>query len=45
MRRRDLTERAKTWILNTGVAVLLLLIVVVMWSDLSKTFLGKYLPF
>lgn len=45
VRRRDLTERAKAWILNTGVALLLLLIAVVMWSDLSKTFIGKYLPF
>lgn len=45
VRRRDLTERAKAWVLNTGVALLLLLIAVVMWSDLSKTFIGKYLPF
>jgi regulator of sigma E protease len=45
VRRRDLTERAKAWILNTGVALLLLLIAVVMWSDLSKTFIGRYLPF
>ena len=45
VRRRDLGEPAKVWIMNTGFAMLMLLIVVVFYSDLSKTsLLGKYLP-
>jgi regulator of sigma E protease len=43
--RRDLSMAAKAWIMNAGAIVLLGLIVVVLYSDLSKTsLLGKYLP-
>jgi regulator of sigma E protease len=43
--RRDLSLNAKAWIMNAGALVLLCLIVVVLYSDLSKTsLLGKYLP-
>ena len=43
--RRDLSLRVKVWIMNTGAAVLFLLIGLVLYSDLSKTsWLGKYLP-
>jgi regulator of sigma E protease len=43
--RRDLSLDVKTWIMNAGALVLLGLIVVVVYSDLSKTsMLSKYLP-
>jgi regulator of sigma E protease len=43
--RRDLSLDAKAWIMNAGAIVLLCLIAVVLYSDLSKTsLLGKYLP-
>jgi regulator of sigma E protease len=43
--RRDLSLNAKAWLMNAGAIVLLCLIVVVLYSDLSKTkLLGKYLP-
>ncbi len=44
-RRRDLSLRAKEWVMNAGLAVLLLMVVVVFYSDLSKLpVLSKYLP-
>jgi regulator of sigma E protease len=43
--RRDLSMDVKAWIMNAGALVLLGLIVVVLYSDLSKTSaLSKYLP-
>jgi len=43
--RRDFSLTVKAWIMNTGAVVLLLLIGLVVYSDLSKTsLLGKYLP-
>ena len=43
--RRDLSLRAKAWIMNAGAMVLFLLIGLVLYSDLSKTsLLQKYLP-
>lgn len=43
--RRDLSIDVKTWVMNAGALVLLGLIVVVLYSDLSKTsVLSKYLP-
>lgn len=43
--RRDFSLTVKAWIMNTGVVVLMLLIGVVVYSDLSKTsLLGRYLP-
>jgi regulator of sigma E protease len=43
--RRDLSMAAKAWIMNAGAILLLCLIAVVLYSDLSKTsLLGKYLP-
>src|SRR5262245_42493385 len=43
--RHDISADAKAWIMNAGAIVLLCLIVVVLYSDLSKTsVLGKYLP-
>ena len=42
--RRDFSIAAKTWIMNAGAAVIFLLIVVVLYSDLSKTTLFKFLP-
>lgn len=43
--RRDLSLDVKAWIMNAGALVLLGLIVVVVYSDLSKTsMLSKYLP-
>jgi regulator of sigma E protease len=43
--RRDLSMDVKAWIMNAGALVLLGLIVVVLYSDLSKTsVLSKYLP-
>jgi regulator of sigma E protease len=43
--RRDLSLDVKAWIMNAGALVLLGLIVVVLYSDLSKTsVLSKYLP-
>jgi regulator of sigma E protease len=43
--RRDLSLDAKAWIMNAGAIVLLCLIVVVLYSDLSKIgVLSKYLP-
>jgi regulator of sigma E protease len=35
--RRDLSPVVKVWIMNAGVAVILLLVVLVLFSDLSKT--------
>lgn len=43
--RRDFSIEVKTWILNAGAMLVLLLIVVVVYSDLSKTsFFGRFLP-
>ncbi len=43
--RRDINERVKYWIMNAGLVVVLALIVVVLYSDVSRTALfGKYLP-
>lgn len=43
--RKDLSMTVKNWIMNAGFCVLLLLIGLVLYSDLSKTsLLGKYLP-
>lgn len=43
--RRDLSERARNWVMNAGLGVVLLLIVLVFYSDLSKiSFFGKFLP-
>ena len=43
--RRDLSLDVKAWIMNAGALVLLGLIAVVLYSDLSKTsVLSKYLP-
>lgn len=45
VRRRDLSLRAKEWVMNAGLVLVLLLVVVVFYSDLSKvSFLRKYLP-
>jgi regulator of sigma E protease len=43
--RRDFSMSVKNWIMNAGAAVMLLLIGLVLYSDLSKTAFGKYLPF
>ena len=43
--RRDFSVTVKTWIMNAGLLVVLLLVVVSFYSDLSKmSFVGKYLP-
>jgi regulator of sigma E protease len=43
--RRDLSLRVKTWIMNTGAAMLFALIALVLYADLSKTsWLGRFLP-
>lgn len=43
--RRDFSLTVKMWIMNAGAVLLLLLIGLVVYSDLSKTaLLGKYLP-
>jgi regulator of sigma E protease len=43
--RRDFSVQLKTWLMNAGAMVLLALIGLVLYSDLSKTsWLGKYLP-
>ena len=42
--RRDFSIAAKTWIMNAGAAVIFLLICVVLYSDLSKTSLFRFLP-
>jgi regulator of sigma E protease len=43
--RRDLSLNVKAWIMNTGAAVLFLLIGLVIYSDLSKTsWFGRFLP-
>jgi len=43
--RRDFSLTVKTWIMNAGAAVMLLLIGLALYSDLSKTSLfGKFLP-
>lgn len=43
--RRDLSLRVKTYLMNAGAVVVLFLIVVTLYSDLSKIgFLSKYLP-
>ncbi|HWX25678.1 MAG TPA: RIP metalloprotease RseP [Vicinamibacteria bacterium] len=42
--RRDFSTAAKTWIMNAGAMVLLALVALVLYSDLSKTsLLGRYL--
>ena len=42
--RRDFSTTAKTWIMNAGAMVLLALVALVLYSDLSKTsLLGRYL--
>jgi regulator of sigma E protease len=43
--RRDFSIAVKMWIMNAGVAVMLLLIGIAIYADLSKTSLfGKFLP-
>src|SRR5262245_12135325 len=43
--RRDFSMRVKNWIMQAGAAVMLLLIGLALYSDLSKTSLfGKFLP-
>jgi regulator of sigma E protease len=42
--RRDFSETVKAWVLNAGALVIFGLIGVVLYSDFSKTWLGKYLP-
>jgi regulator of sigma E protease len=43
--RRDFSMTVKTWVMNAGLVVVLLLVVVSSYSDLSKLkFLGKFLP-
>jgi len=43
--RRDLNARVKTWIVNTGAAMLFALIALVLYADLSKTgWFGRFLP-
>lgn len=43
--RRDLSERARDWVMNAGFGVVILLIALVFYSDLSKlSFFGKFLP-
>jgi regulator of sigma E protease len=43
--RREMSLRLKTYMMNAGAVVVLFLIVVTLYSDLSKTsLLGKYLP-
>jgi regulator of sigma E protease len=44
LRRRDFSLAAKVWILNAGAMVLLALVCLVLYSDLTKTsLLGRYL--
>ena len=42
--RRDFSLTVKAWIMNAGAAVIFLLIGLVLYSDLSKTSLGRFLP-
>jgi regulator of sigma E protease len=42
--RRDFSETVKAWVMNAGALVIFGLIGVVLYSDFSKTWLGKYLP-
>jgi regulator of sigma E protease len=42
--RRDISIAAKSWIMNAGVVVVLLLIVVAFYADLSKTSFFSFLP-
>ncbi len=42
--RRDFSMTVKVWIMNAGAAVIFLLIGLVLYSDLSKTSIGKFLP-
>jgi regulator of sigma E protease len=42
--RRDFSVTVKAWIMNAGALVIFLLIGVVLYSDFSKTWLGRYLP-
>ncbi len=42
--RRDFSLAVKMWIMNAGAAALFLLIGLVLYSDLSKTSLGRFLP-
>ena len=42
--RRDFSDTAKAWIMNAGALVIFALIGVVLYSDLTKTSLGRFLP-
>jgi regulator of sigma E protease len=43
--RRELSERARNWVMNAGFGFVIVLIVLVFYSDLSKiSFFGRYLP-
>jgi regulator of sigma E protease len=42
--RRDFSVTVKAWIMNAGALVIFALIGVVLYSDFSKTWLGRYLP-
>jgi len=42
--RRDFSMAVKAWIMNAGAAAIFLLIGLVLYSDLSKTSLGRFLP-
>ena len=42
--RRDFSMAVKAWIMNAGAAAIFLLIGLVLYSDLSKTALGRFLP-
>jgi regulator of sigma E protease len=42
--RRDFSVTVKAWIMNAGALVIFLLVGVVLYSDFSKTWLGRYLP-
>ena len=42
--RRNFSMNVKAWFMNAGFGLLLLLIAFVLYADLSKTGLGKYLP-
>jgi regulator of sigma E protease len=44
IRRRNFSEMTKIWIMNAGATVLLMLIAVILYSDISKTHIGRFLP-
>jgi regulator of sigma E protease len=42
--RRDLSERIKLVFLNAGFVLIMALMLFILYSDLSKTWVGKFLP-